>query len=332
MVKIGSYLAKTNVFLAPLSGCTDLAFRLICREEGAKFAFFEMADCHSLIYGNVKRTDIFKTTAKDRPIAAQLVGPEPALMLKAARILLKMTKPVFLDINAACPVPKMLKKKAGAHLIREPDKLIAIVSLLAAKLPLPVTVKLRTGFAECDLKGITALAKGCEAAGAAALFVHGRTREQGYSGDPDYRAIREIKESVGIPVFGSGNIFSRELSDKMLAKTGCDGVMAARGALGNPWIFREIESGPREISLAERVKVLKRHLSYVEKYNEARPGSKVGIMRKVALWYMKGFEGAPALRGKINSVQSYDEMIELIDEKLFSALPAGHHGHGRVQL
>jgi tRNA-dihydrouridine synthase len=193
--------------------------------------------------------------------------------------------------------------------------LAAIIAKLANNLDLPITVKLRTGFDHCDLKEIASIARSCEKSGAAALFIHGRTKGQGYSGEPDYRAVKEIKSAVDIPVYGSGSIFSKELADRMFKETGCDGVLVARGALGNPWIFKQLQ-GPFEVSLIERIRVLKKHLSYIDQYCEAKPRSKIGIMRKVALWYLKGFPNSARIRAKIGRAADQEHLLKIIDQEV----------------
>jgi tRNA-dihydrouridine synthase B len=318
MITIGSIKIDTNIFLAPMSGCTDLSFRLIAREYGAKFCFFEMADANSIIHGTIERSEILKTNKSDHPIAAQLVGADADLIVKAAKILIAAVDPKFLDINAACPVNKVLKKKAGSYLLKEPARLFEIVKKTAQALDIPVTVKLRTGFSKRDVEHILSVAKGCEKNGAAALFVHGRTRDEGYSGEPDYEAIRAIKHSVKIPVFGSGNIMDPVLAKKMLDLTDCDGILVARGAFGNPWIFSNIEkylkTGDKghEPSLDERKTALRKHLSYIDMYKDKKAKGKIGHMRKVALWYLKSFPNAAKLRSRVNVARSYPELLELI--------------------
>ena len=302
-LSIGPYKLPSNVILAPMAGVTDLPFRLISREHGAKFAFFEMIDMNSVIHGtHLRHNDIIKTTEEDKPIAVQLVGADPEMMLRAAQELIERLDVKFLDINAACPVRKMIQKKAGAYLIKEPENLLRTLSLLTSKLDLPVTVKLRTGYLKPDHEWIAEIAKNCEKSGASALFVHGRTQKQGYSGDVDYEAIRAVKLSVKIPVFGSGNVFDPELAKKMLDLTGCDGVMVARGACGNPWIFVEIENylktgkASAKPGIEVKLATLKEHLGYIEEYVDMIPQSMIGYMRKVAAWYFKDFRNACTLR------------------------------------
>jgi tRNA-dihydrouridine synthase B len=305
--------------MAPMSGCTDLSFRLIAREHGARFCFYEMIDSNSLVYSPKTDVDILKTNAKDTPIAAQLVGSDLDIMEKAAKKLFDIVKIKFLDINAACPVKKIIKKKAGSYFLKDPQGLYKIIKELSSILSIPVTVKLRTGYHARDLKTLINIAKNCQKNGAAALFVHGRTQKQGYSGDIDYEAIKAVKHALKIPVFGSGNIMNPQMAKKMFDLTDCDGITVARGALGNPWIFKNIETylknnqAAQHIPIEERIKTLKKHLSYIYKYKEIHPSSKVGYMRKVSLWYLKDFPNACRTRGMVNPMQSYQELLKLLD-------------------
>lgn len=326
MIQIGSRHIPTNILFAPLSGCSDLAFRLIARECGAKFCFFEMIDAHSLVRPNPRRFEIVDTTADDVPIGAQLLGSDPAIMLEAARILLDHVTIECLDINSACPVRKVMKKQAGAALLNAPDQLGKVLDALAANLDVPITVKLRSGFTTIDIPALEQIARLCEEHGAAALCVHGRTRSQGYSGQVNYAPIRAVKQAVSIPVFGSGDVFTARLADTMVRETGCDGVLVARGAFGNPWLFRQIETLWRTgedvppPSLAEKKVVVKRHLAYIRQYKKNSPAGKLGFMRKVAMWYLKGFPGASAARGLVHTVPDYGSLLHFLDEHMQEAL------------
>ncbi len=320
MLKIGSANIDTNVFLAPLAGCADLAYRLIMREHGAKFCFFEMVDANSVVRSRSHKTlSILSADEKDSPIAAQVLGEDSPIMLEAAQRILDSVKVSFIDVNAACPVKKVIKKKAGSYLLKTPETLERIIKRLASSLPVPVTVKIRSGFESTDLKHLPDIAKRCEAAGAAAIFIHGRTRSQGYTGKVDYRAIRSVKNAVKVPVLGSGDVFTPELAETMLNETGCDGVLVARGSLGNPWIFKAIEerlTAGREMTepdLETRIATLKRHLEYIRKYRAASPSANVSYSRKFISWYMKNFDGAAALRAKISVVKTYEEVLKLLD-------------------
>src|SRR3989344_1387567 len=201
MIRIGNKEISTNIFLAPLSAVSDLAFRLIAREQGAKFCFFEMFEAHSVVYETPRSERMIRTVPEDLPIAAQILGTEPELMLKAAEILLKKAPITFLDINAACPARKVYNKGAGACLLNDPEPLYRALESLSSRLPVPVTVKMRVGISRVDIPRAVQFAKGCESAGAAALFVHGRSRSQENHGPVSYDAIRAVKEAVRVPVF-----------------------------------------------------------------------------------------------------------------------------------
>ena len=329
-ISIGSYQLPSNILLAPMAGCTDLPFRLIAREHGAKFCFFEMVDCNSITYGAKRRVrSILKTIEEDQPIAAQLLGRDPSKMLAGAEEILSIAKPAFLDINAACPAKKVIKKKCGSYLLKDEPELCAILKKLSSHLPIPVTVKLRIGYDRSDPAKIAHLAKRCQDSGAACIFVHGRTQAKGYSGPVDYLSIKAIKKAVDIPVFGSGNIFSPESAKKMLDETGCDGILVARGALGNPWLFKEISEyicsrrrglnlsyGTDKLSVSkeERMRVLKDHISAIEKFKDPGPRGNIGHMRKAVYWYLKGFPMAARVREKVSLVNSYEKMLKLVDE------------------
>lgn len=311
MVKIGAQKIDTNIFLAPLAGVADLAFRLIVREHGAKLCFFEMVDSNSLVYDSAKSRDILNTHPEDVPIAAQILGGDPEQVLAAARVLLRRIDPVFLDLNAACPVKKILKKKSGAYLMTDPKALCSIIKLLTKSLSIPITVKLRSGFDKYDQAGLVSLAQKCEQSGAAAIFLHGRTRSQFYSGQVDYAAIRAVKKKVEIPVFGSGDVLSAPLAKKMFEQTGCDGILVARGAIGRPWIFREIEhylqtgQNLKEFSFEQKIEVLKKHLSYMP--------DKIGLMRSIAIEYLKGWPKAAMIRRLITKARTSGELLAVVD-------------------
>ena len=308
-----------KVALAPLSGVSDLSFRLICRQQGAKFCFYEMVDANALTRAPGKNKDIFKTTPDDKPIAAQILCTEPEVTLAAAEKLLELTDPEFIDINAACPAKKVIKKKAGAHLIREPKILASIIKKLADNLSLPITVKLRIGYHTYNEEHIKEVAKMCEGAGASILFVHGRTWKHAYCGDVTYEGIAAVKQAVNIPVYGSGSVFSPELAKKMFDETACDGVLVARGAMGNPWIFKRIEEYLKtgeilpEPTSSERKEMCKKHITYMEKYKESRPTNKIGWMRRIAIYYIKSLPNAARLRHTVTGAKSYEELMDVVE-------------------
>lgn len=317
-----------------MSGVTDLAFRLISRKFGAGLCFFEMLDAKATLYEHPKNRRMLKTLKEDSPIAAQLVGGDPYVMLEAAQKLLSIVKISFLDVNSACPAKKIIKKGAGAALIKDASTLGKIIDKLASELRIPVTVKLRSGFKGRDVKECVKIAKICEANGASCVFIHGRTMSQGYSGDIDYESIKAVKDALNIPVFGSGNIFTPPMAKRMLDETGCDGILVARGAFGNPWIFKDIEDYlkkgepakpigpvrhgeamqvPNGVNLSLRKKILRQHLAYIEKYKEIAESNKIGFMGKVTMWYFKGFYNAARIRDSIGRVKSYRELLDLIN-------------------
>lgn len=313
---------NTNILLAPMSGCTDLAFRLIAREHGARFCFFEMLDSNCVVRGRRQTFSILKTRADDSPIAGQLLGSDPHMMLDAANKILEYADMPFLDINCACPAKKVIKKKAGAHLLRDTERLYKILKLLTGSLKIPITMKIRIGYDTRDRRHIVDLVKNAEALGVSAIFVHGRLAAQGYAGDIDYESIRAIKEAVKIPVFGSGNVFSPEAAKRMLDETSCDGVLVGRGALGNPWIFNKIERFLKtgeiagHVDIGEKIAVLKRHLEYFDKLSGLMPTTKVGVMKKISIWYLKYLPKAARLREKITAAKTYEALLGVIDRTI----------------
>jgi len=279
-----------------------------------------MLDSNATLYGSAKNLRLLKTLKKDSPIAAQLLGAEASVMLDAAQKLIALTNIEFLDINAACPAKKVIKKKAGAYLLKDTAALGEIIKKLASRLNIPITVKLRTGLCKENHKECVRVAKICESNGASTVFVHGRTVSQGYSGDVDYRSIKAVKDALGIPVFGSGNIFGHLTAKKMIDETGCNGILLARGALGNPWIFKEIKEYLKNgkivkaPSMTEKKETLKAHLSLIEDYKDIGPANKIGFMGKVAMWYLSGLYHAKALRESLSKARSYKELVTLINK------------------
>ncbi len=331
MVRIGNREINTNIFLAPLSACSDLPFRLIAREHGAKFCFFEMSDSLSLKWGSPRSSRILRTAPGDAPIAAQLLGTDPEIMLEAARKILDLAPITFLDINAACPARKIFKKGAGSCLFSKSDPLYRLIERLTKDLPVPITVKMRVGLSSVDIPQAVQFAKGIENSGASALFVHGRSRSQENYGPVSYEAIRAVKEAVKIPVFGSGNILNPPLAKKMFDETGCDGILIAKGSFGNPFIFQEIETylatgeWKPSMDLARKLRVLIKHLRLIKEIDEnsadcppllgetSPSAGKVGALGKICLWYLKGFAQAAQMRAKIFSSKTHQELLEMIE-------------------
>ena len=319
MVRIGNKTINTNVFLAPLSACSDLAFRMIARQEGAKFCFFEMLDSNSLVHDSPRSQRILRTCPEDQPIAAQLLGSDPDRMLRSAEMIMKRSPITFLDINAACPARKIVKKGVGACFINAPEPLYRLLEILARALPVPVTVKMRVGLSHVDIPLAVQFAKGLESAGASALFVHGRSRAQENYGPVSYEAIRAVKQAVGIPVFGSGNVLNPPLAKKMLDETGCDGVLIAKGSFGNPFIFKDVEdylktgSWTPVTDLGIKLRVLRKHLLLVRQIDGARTVLRIGELGKICLWYLKGFAEAARVRADIFKSQSDQELLGRVE-------------------
>ena len=299
-----------------MSGVTDLSFRLIAREHGAKFCFFEMLDTKALLYRKDNNIEILKTTKLDKPIAAQLLGADPDTMQDAALKLISLREISFLDINCACPAKKVIKKKAGAALLTDRKRAALIIKKIKSSIKIPVTVKMRIGYENADEKEAEMFARACEDAGVSMIFVHGRTKRAGYSGPVDYRMIARVKKCVSIPVFGSGNVFNAPLAKKMLDETSTDGILVARGACGNPWIFKNLEGSPGGAPLPTplniRKAVLKKHLSLIERYKNISPGGKIGSMRKVSMWYLKGIPDAASIRDRLCRSKNQRELLRVI--------------------
>ena len=302
--------------LAPLAGVTDSAFRRICFEHGAAMAFTEMVSAKGLYYRNASTEDLLAIHPDEGPVGIQLFGSDP-LMLQFAAEKLKDRPNVCIDLNMGCPVPKVVKNGEGSFLLTQPALAAQLVRETVKAAGKPVTVKMRIGFDETHPVDPVAFAVQMQEAGASAIAVHGRTREQYYSGKADWSAICRIKEAVDIPVAGNGDIFSAQDALRMLDETGCDAVMIARGALGNPWIFAECEAAwkgrpiPKRPDVDEIIETVKMHaLRLLETEPEYRA---VREMRKHAAWYTKGIKGAAALRRQASEAESLDEMFTILE-------------------
>jgi nifR3 family TIM-barrel protein len=298
--------------LAPLAGYSDLAFRLLCREYGASLCFSEMISCHGLHFRQKNTLDMLKTVEDERPVAMQLFGSEPEVMGEAAAIL--SDYPIdCIDINMGCPARKVIKKGAGCALMKEPALAAKIIRAVVKASRVPVTVKFRSGW---NHQTITAcnFAKMAEENGAAAITVHARTWSDGFSGTADWRIISQVKQAVSIPVIGNGDIASHADGLRMLAETGCDGVMIGRGALGAPWLFSA--TAPENPSLAFRIKALNRHLNLIAEYQPDTPPSQI---KNHAGRYFKGVSGGAEIRRRIFSQTSLAAVEEVISSFSLSA-------------
>jgi tRNA-dihydrouridine synthase B len=316
MLRIGDLKLSSNLILAPMSGVSDLPFRLINRKFGCELAFVEMINVRCLGHKSHKTQTMLSANINDRPLGVQLLGSKLEFILRAIEIINRYDFDV-LDFNAACPEKKVTRRAEGASLLKEPKKLSNLLKTIVKNSSFPVTVKIRSGW---DKNSVNAkeVALYARDAGIKALFIHGRTKVQGYSGNVDYDIIREVKEVLEIPVIASGDILSAELAQKMFDETGCDGVIIARGALGNPWIFKEIEQFfknnkilPRP-SIKEVINTMLEHLSLCVDFHGPRRG--VIIFRKFFMWYTKGFRRIRPLREKVCRAKTKDDMTALIGE------------------
>ena len=313
-MEIGNLKLENPYILAPMAGVTDLPFRLLCKEQGAGLLCMEMISAKALQYKNKNTKVLLAIHPQEYPVSLQLFGSDPKIISEQAKRIEALPFQI-LDINMGCPVPKVVKNGEGSALMKNPKLVFEIVSQLVKAIEKPVTVKIRKGFDDDHINAVE-IAKIAEEAGASAVAVHGRTREQYYSGEADWDIIRQVKEAVHIPVIGNGDVTSAEKAAEMRKITGCDGVMIGRGVQGNPWIFSEMityeETGvlPERPSLEEIRDMMLRHARLQLKYK----GEFIGIreMRKHVAWYTKGLKGSAKLREEINRVESYQELEELL--------------------
>lgn len=317
-LKIGDVTLENNVILAPMAGVTDLPFRLICKEQGAGLLCMEMVSAKAVHYNNKNTEALMEIHPNEQPVSLQLFGSEPDVMAEAAS---KIEEKPFaiLDVNMGCPVPKVVNNHEGSALMKEPKLVGEIVSALVKAIKKPVTVKIRKGFDDDNINAVE-IAKIIEASGAAAIAVHGRTREQYYSGKADWDIIRQVKEAVSIPVIGNGDVTDAVSAKKLMDETGCDGIMIGRACRGNPWIFREVTSYldtgiiPNRPTRQEVCDTILKHarlqLEYKGEYTAVRE------MRKHVAWYTAGYPHSAKLRQMVNEIESIAELEESI-RKIF---------------
>lgn len=310
-LKIGDVVLENNVMLAPMAGVTDLPFRLICKEQGAGLLCMEMVSAKAVHFNNKNTEALMEIHPEEMPVSLQLFGSEPDIMAEtAARI---EARPfAVLDINMGCPVPKVVNNHEGSALMRDPKLAGQIIRAVSRAVKKPVTVKIRKGFDD-DTVNAVEIARIAEANGAAAVTVHGRTREQYYSGKADWEIIREVKQAVGIPVIGNGDVTDAASAARLLEQTGCDGIMVGRACRGNPWIFREINSYldtgviPERPAREEVCDTIIKHcrllLSCKGEHTAVRE------MRKHVAWYTTGYPHAAKLRRMVNGMETFDELV-----------------------
>ena len=315
---IGNVTLENPYILAPMAGVTDLPFRLLCLEQGAGLLCMEMVSAKAIQYNNKNTKALLAIHPDEPPVSLQLFGSDPDIISEIAKRIEELPFSI-LDINMGCPVPKIVKNGEGSALMKNPKLVHEIVSKTVKAIQKPVTVKIRKGFDDSCINAVE-IAKIIEDAGAKAVAVHARTREQYYSGKADWDIIRQVKEAVTIPVIGNGDVASGESAIALQEQTGCDGVMIGRGAQGNPWIFSELleyeRTGrmPARPTNEEIKKMIARHAKLQIEYK----GEYLGIreMRKHVSWYTTGLPNSAKLRGEINAVESFDELEELLEEKL----------------
>lgn len=314
MLKIGNLKLQSKLILAPMAGISDLPFRMLNRKFSCELAFVEMINARSISYKSKKTKQMLSSLPVDRPLGVQLLGCEIKFIRKALDNLKKYRFDI-LDFNAACPARKVVRRGEGAGLLKDPGKLGMILKEVVKESDVPVTVKIRTGW-DKDSINANESAKAAQDAGVSAVFIHGRTKTQGYSGIVDYDAIKTVKKTLSIPVIASGDIFSPDLARKMLDKTGCDGLIIARGALGNPWLFKEItvflENGRliENPSYKEKMDIAIEHLNMCVDFYGEKNG--VIIFRKFFIWYTKGFRNVRALREESNRAKDQDGMVNIM--------------------
>lgn len=315
---IGNVEIKNKVVLAPMAGICNNAYRTIIKEMGCGLIIAEMVSDKAIVYNNEKTIDMLYMTDFERPLSQQIFGSDKNSFVESAKYIYEHMHPDIIDINMGCPVPKVaLKSQAGSALLRNPKKVYEIVSEVVKSVPIPVTVKIRSGWDEKSINAVE-IAKIIESAGASAITVHPRTRKQGYSGLADWTVIKQVKENVSIPVIGNGDIKSCYDAKRMLDETKCDAVMIGRACLGNPWIIKQtvdyLEHGiePVEPKIKERIQMIKKHLKYLLKIKD----EKVALleMRGHACWYLKGIPNSSKLRQEINKVKTRKELIDILNK------------------
>lgn len=317
-MKLGSIITPNNVFLAPMAGITDYPFRMICKTFGAGMMTTEMVSAKGLLYENIKTSELLFVDTVEHPIGAQLFGSDPAILSEMAKRV-EETSVDFIDINMGCPAPKITKNGEGSALLKQPERIGEIVYAVSRSIKKPLTIKIRKGYDAAHCNAVE-VAKIIEQAGASAIALHGRTREQFYSGEADWQIIKEVKKQISIPLIGNGDIYTPEDAKRMIEETGCDAVLIARGAMGNPWIFKRtvhyLETGELlpEPTFEERIPVILEHARRLVDYK----GEFIGIreMRTHLSHYVRGVRGAVQFRKQLVQVETIADIETLLNNCL----------------
>lgn len=315
-MKIGNLSFDNSVFLAPMAGVTDISFRGLCKEMGCELVYTEMVSAKALYYGSENTKTLLRVSEEESPVAVQIFGREPELMAEICEKYLNPREDIcIIDVNMGCPAPKIVKNKEGSALMLEPNLAYDIIKSLKKVSNKPVTVKFRKGYDDEHINAVE-FGKAMEEAGADAIAVHGRTRKQMYEGKADWDIIRAVKNAVSVPVIGNGDVFSPDDALKMKELTNCDGIMVARGSMGNPWIFKQIGEVLKgntieEISYKEKIEMCIRHYELAIK-NDGEYKA-IREMRKHASWYLKGLPKSTEIRNEINSINDSLKVIEILN-------------------
>ena len=321
-MKIGNVQLDNEVFLSPMAGVTDLPFRTICKEKGCGMLYTEMINAKALCYDDENTKKMLRMEKDEHPVAVQIFGSDPEFMGKAAVIMNEYPNEI-LDINMGCPAPKVIKNGDGSALMRNPKLAAEVLSSVVKNSNKPVTLKIRKGWDDDSVNAVE-IAKIAEECGISALAIHGRTREQFYSGKADWDIIAEIKQAINIPVIGNGDVFEVQDAVNMLEKTKCDAIMIGRGAQGNPWIFNRINHYMKtgeilpEPTLEEKITTAINHMNLAV----AEHGDYVAVreMRKHIGWYLKGLKNSAKYRDQINKITDYKEVIAMLEEYMLHSL------------
>lgn len=315
-MKVANVQTQNNVFLAPMAGVTDMSFRVLCKKEGAGLTYTEMVSAKGIFYKDKKTKDLLEIGEIEKPCAVQIFGSDPDIMAETATGLSELDIDII-DINSGCPTPKIVKNGEGSALMQNPKLIGEIVKKVSSASKKPVTIKFRKGWDEASVNAVE-VAKIVEANGAAAVTVHGRTREQFYSGKADWSIIKKVKEAVSIPVIGNGDIFAPQDAKAMFEYTSCDGIMIGRGAQGNPWIFKRVlaylETGELlpEPTVDEKIDKIFEHFELM--INLKGESLAVKEMRKHIAWYIKGIKGSAKIKESVNKMGTFEEVRRILAE------------------